>query len=886
MPHSPRPAPARWPVVLPAAILAPALLAGWNTPRVALWELLAMLAATALLALGASRLLQRRRVDREAVQAERDALLRLRGREAMLERAFEHLAEGVILVGPDTRVVLANPAAARLLGLPDPGAMTGLPLARLGTLTDESGRALREEERPLHRVLVAGERVRAQRVCLLRTDGRRWLEMNADPLADAAVPAAAGGMVLSFSDVSERHLALEQLRASEARLVAFLDHGASISWLKDMDGRFMVVNRLAERFFGHPREYLVGRRVDDVMPPEQAEALLCTDRLVTEFARPQRYEQSWGEGADCRWYEIVKFPLLDTRGRMVALGGVATEVTERKRQEQTLRASEQRLSLALQGARLGLWDWDLSQGTGTMNARCLEISGLKPTDPAPATADWEARVHPEDRAALHAAVQAHFAGDGEGFSVEHRLRRFDGRTVWLLAAGRVVARDAAGRPLRAVGIHQDISERREAQAALEAAHADLERRVDERTAELDIARQRAEAANRAKSVFLANMSHEIRTPLNGVIGLTRLLSQSPLSAEQAGRVQRIDRSAAHLLGVLNDVLDLSKIDAGRLELQPAPFSLRGLMAQVRSLVAPMAKEKGLRLKVHGAQGPDDWVGDALRLRQALLNLATNAVKFTSHGEVCIQVEAVQASPNSATLRFEVRDTGIGIAGDVVPRLFQPFEQGDAGTTRRFGGTGLGLAITRRLAEQMGGTIGVHSEPGHGSCFHFTAVVQSSAPPERDGAAPASVQSPQRLAPGALQGLRLLVAEDDPVNQEVARGTLEHLGFAVTLVDDGEAAVHAVEVGSFDAVLMDMHMPRMDGLEATRRIRLLPEGHRLPIIAVTASAFDEDRLRCLHAGMSGFVGKPFDPPQLLQALTEAFEPPTTAHRPRVESLPAA
>ncbi|TSA00540.1 MAG: response regulator [Rhodocyclaceae bacterium] len=530
----------------------------------------------------------------------------------------------------------------------------------------------------------------------------------------------------------------------------------------------------------------------------------------------------------------------------------------------TLQASEREFRLLAESMPQIVWITRADGWNIYFNKQWVDYTGL--TLEESCGHGWNRPFHPDDRQRAWDAWQNAVNNNGV-YSIEARLRRTDGIYFWWLVRG-VPVLDEAGKVEKWFGTCTDIDDIKQAEAEVEKHRYHLEELVAERTQELVAARRQAEAANVAKSAFLANMSHEIRTPLNGIVGMANILRREGVTPEQADRLNKIDAASHHLMGLINNILDLSKIEAGKFVLEEAPISVGDILRNIKSILSESVKAKGIELRVKTEVFPSNLYGDPTRLQQALLNYATNAVKFIETGSVTLHLHKQAETSDSMLVRFEVTDTGIGIEAEAMSRLFSAFEQADNKTSRKYGGTGLGLAITKRLAEMMGGEVGADSTPGVGSTFWFTAKLKKGeAVAATQTVAHDEVETAIRLHHA---GCPILVVDDEPINREIAQLQLESVGLVVDTAQDGAEAIALAGKKVYKVIFMDMQMPNIDGLEATRQIRELPGYRQTPVIAMTANAFADDKARCFAAGMTDFLAKPFDPDELFAVVLHTLD----------------
>ncbi|MCX6854971.1 MAG: ATP-binding protein, partial [Verrucomicrobia bacterium] len=486
--------------------------------------------------------------------------------------------------------------------------------------------------------------------------------------------------------------------------------------------------------------------------------------------------------------------------------------------QQALAESEERFALAVRGTTDGIWDWNIRTGAVYFAPRWKSMIGYEDDELANHFKTFESHLHPDDHDRVMKTVKEYLAGDLDHYAAEFRFRHKDGSYRWMLARGNAL-RDAKGKPYRMAGSHTDITDHQEALLALA-----------ESEEHLLLAKEAAETANRAKSEFLANMSLEIRTPMNGILGLTELLLGMPLSPEQRNYEGLVRQSAESLLTILNDILDFSKIEAGKMSLDLQKFDPRDAISGTVQSLGVHASEKGLELACEiDPEIPEMLVGDQGRLRQILMNLVGNALKFTHVGEVVVSAEQESRQGNRVVLHFQVRDTGIGIAPDKHDKIFEAFTQAESSTTRRYGGTGLGLTICRQLVDLMGGQIWMESTPGLGSSFHFTARLTVGSKDSRS----------RVLIPAKMRGLPVLVVDDHATSGNILQRMVAHWGLKPTLASSGAQALQILRQKRsipFKLILLDVMMPQMDGIEVARRLHEA-FGDKAPPIMLLSSAGD-------------------------------------------------
>jgi PAS domain S-box-containing protein len=667
-------------------------------------------------------------------------------------------------------------------------------------------------------------------------------------------------VVIEHINITERKQAEQALCESEKRFRVMADDCPIGIWVTDAQGGTQFANQAYREFIGITSEHVEPAEWKGLVHPEDAPEFFRTlDEALQKHSVFKAERRSRRADGQWRWMESYATPRFTQGGEFQGLVGTSKDVTDRMQAEKALRESEEKFRQLAENIREVFW---MMNAAGTeilyVGPAYQEIWGRSCKSLYESPMDWLEAIHRDDRERAHEIFMKQL--QGERIDSEYRICTPDGHEKWIRDRAFPV-RDQSGELIRIAGIAEEITERKRYES------------------ELIQAREGADAANLAKSRFLANMSHEIRTPMNGVVGMNQLLLETDLTSEQRRYVEVAQTSGRTLLYLIDNILDLSKIEAGKIALENVNFSLNHTVEEVVQLLRVQASAKGLHLVSRvSPKIPEFLRGDTHRLRQVLTNLIANAIKFSDRGRITLDAELEGRSDNPAMIRFSVTDTGIGIGEDQIPKLFSPFAQADASTTRRYGGSGLGLAISKQLVEMMGGSIGVNSREGEGSTFWFTAIFDQAAS-DSPQSSPRSESFRQEGVPTAVNrdfqghGERILVAEDNLINREVILAQLKKLGYEPVLAANGAEAVEAVQRESFNLVLMDCQMPLMDGYEATRRIRHSIHSH-IPIVALTAGAMSGDKDRCLREGMDDYLPKPVEMP-LLAAVLAKWIPASSA-----------
>ncbi|WP_141732100.1 ATP-binding protein [Oligoflexus tunisiensis] len=645
--------------------------------------------------------------------------------------------------------------------------------------------------------------------------------------------------------------ALKKQKASYEKILNTMLDGFIV---QQADGTVVGFNIAAHRILGMTEDELLGRRTLDPrwqtvyedgsnIPGESLPAMitLATGQIIQNMIMGV----CWPNG-EKRWLSVNSAPLFEQdEAKPKHVVTTFQDITESRRLAEQARHAQERLELALQAGKVGIWEWNVDTGHVFRDDQLHAIYGQTL---APDFASWVATIHPDDRTSITEGLQR-IIENGKAMDARFRVLHPDGSIRHMRAIARLV-QDSASRTRIVTGVNWDATEQ-----------VEREERLQE-------AKEKAEEASRAKSDFLANMSHEIRTPLNGIFGMLSLLKNSQLSQAQMEMLHTVESCSEGLLTVLNDVLDLSRIESRRLQVELVPFDIQHSAQEVVKLLLPQAAQKNLPLNIDSRPDlPRMVIGDAARFKQILLNLLSNAIKFTERGEVRLSLGGQAQGHECFHFVIEVKDTGIGISQENQHKLFQAFSQADSSISRRFGGTGLGLTISASLAELMGGRLEMESEPGRGSTFRLQLPLNIARDKRLQSAVGDVITRVRNVDPGR----RILVVEDNKINQIVVTSLLQILGYTeVDVAEDGLMALQQLELRDYHLIFMDMQMPGMDGLTATRRIRERVKHRHLVIVAMTANAFEEDRRRCLDAGMDEFLAKPFTRKDLERILEQFAE----------------
>jgi PAS domain S-box-containing protein len=785
-----------------------------------------------------------------AVISFQDITERKRAEEARYRLAsiVEHSVDAIDSKTLDGVIVSLNPAAERLYGYPE-GELKG---EHISVLTPPEH--LDEMMGILERVR-RGETVSGYETERLSKSGRRIpLSLTVSPVRDTAGNVV--GLSAIARDITERKEAERRRQEAESKYRTVVEHLPAVTYLQEVEhDRVMTfISPQIEAMLGYaPEDYNGTHLWVETIHPEDRERVLAEDERTDETGEPFKIEyRQVAKDGRVVWVRDEAVLVRNNEGKPLFWQGFMMDITERKQSEEALRESEERYRLVARAINEVIWDNDIAADEQKWDG-AIELTFGYPSGLETTGAWWEERIHPEDKQRVLSKIAAVLDSDVEVWSDEYRFRRADGTYATVVDRAYVV-RNANGEPVRMTGSMSDVTER------------------DRAEKESQEARRAAESANRAKSEFLANMSHEIRTPMNGVIGMTGLLLDTDLTEEQREYAQTVRASAESLLTIINDILDFSKIEAGKLLIEQLDFDLGAVVEEAAGLLAERAYDRGVELaSLIERDVPMDLRGDAGRIRQVLVNFLSNAVKFTEKGEVLLLARLIEETDHSAVVRFEVRDTGIGMTEEQQSRLFESFTQADASTTRRYGGTGLGLAVSKQLVELMGGEIGVQSAPGEGSTFWF------SLPLEKQSEGVRRIDSASSAVP--LRDVRVLAVDDNETNRKILTHQLASWGIESEAAEDGPSALRMLREAAgrgepYDLAILDMQMPEMDGIEVAQKIKSDPVTAPTKLMMLTSIGGRREEDKVDPEGVAAYLSKPVKQSQLYDVLAEILAGPAT------------
>lgn len=797
--------------------------------------------------------LEENRLHKERAMA-REAL-------ALRERALGEVSQGVLICNENRLVIYANPSFTHITGY-EQSEILGQSCAMLqGPLTDPA--TIRRMRIALEAKLpFEGE------ILNYRKDGSTfWNEISLTPIRDNHHGPVK--FIGTQRDITERKLASETLQKSEAtlrreraQLRALIDSIPDLIFFKDTNSVFLGCNVAFERYLHVTEAEIIGHTDFDINR-ETAEFYRSRDHEMLASGQPQTTEEwIYDRNGNGSLFETVKTPFYGVDERSLGIVAVSRNITERKRSEEERRTALERLQIATQAAQLGIWEFDVIANRATWDEQMFAIYGLPANTDKQGTDRWFHLMEEEDILRCQQVIEEAMHQSRNLFDLEFRIRRADTGAKRIIRSMGTIKRDAEGHFVRMVGVNHDVTEERERERELALALAQ-EKELSER----------ARAGEQAKGDFLAAMSHELRTPLNGILGFAELLEQSPNMPEESRQYSKtITQSGEALLRILDDILDFSQLEAGRLRIETTKFDPRKLVYGVRDLLVRQAQEKDVGFDAIIEESvPELLIGDPGRIRQILVNLIGNAIKFTDRGSVRFHLSSVRSHGDGPTqFAFEVHDTGHGIPSEKLETIFQPFIQADSSISRRYGGTGLGLSITRRLTELLGGEVTVSSTPGEGSVFR--AVLPLSVPERSGGFETIAHFEPLDSHFAQENPLRIMVVEDDKINLKLIQALIRRLGYDPLTAHNGREAVEIYRREKPNCILMDLQMPEMDGIEATMMIRSFEqEAHSDAsyIFALTANILPADKQRCFEAGMNEHLNKPVKIHALAQLLTKAY-----------------